>query len=341
MNTIHFIGYSAVHPSDFHFETTTAPGQYTLLLVSTPVQFLAGGQWLEYPEGTAMLYAPGQHICYRACGETYQNDWMRFTSDDPLVTQFPLPGIPFPVSDTAYCHNLIKLLTWEASLSSDDSDQIISNLLKALFLRLRQDTARRETSAHASRLLQLHKKIYNSPHLPWNIRSMADELHLSAGYLQILYKKTFGVSCMDDVIASRIRMAREQLAYTDKPVAEIADACGYRNVEHFCRQFRQQTGFTPGAFRRSVPSALPQNNVSAPGASLLHNASVPDASLLHNGMKHAKKETPPKASPEDASFLKHASPFSGMPHYNVAGSDLPSDVLDSEGNILPPHKPEF
>lgn len=314
MNTIHFIGYSAVHPSDFYFETTTAPGQYTLLLVSTPVQFLLDERWLEYPAGTAILYAPGQSICYRACRETYQNDWLRFSSDDPLVTQFPLTGIPFPVSDAAYCHNLFKLLTWEASLSSADSDLIIANLLQALFLRLRQDTARRETSVHAARLLQLHKKIYNSPHLPWNINSMADELHLSAGYLQILYKKMFGISCMEDVIACRIRMAREQLTYTDKPVTEIADACGYRNVEHFCRQFRQQTGLTPSAFRRSTP-----NTLSAQAA--------------------GKKETAPDISSDAVSYSKCAAPtpFISLSHYNVAGSDMPSDVLDSEGNIIPPH----
>lgn len=317
MNTIHFIGYSAVHPSAFCFNTTAAPGQYTLLLVSTPVQFLLDGQWQEYPAGTAILYAPGQPVCYRACRETYQNDWMRFSSDDSLVTQFPLTGIPFPVSDAAYCHNLIKLLTWEASLSSSESDMIISNLLQTLFLRLRQDTARRETSVHASRLLQLHKKIYNSPQLPWNIRSMADELHLSAGYLQILYKKMFGISCMDDVIASRIRMAREQLTYTEKPVAEIADSCGYHNVEHFCRQFRQQTGLTPGAFRRSTLGPL-----SAPA--------------------EKKKGTAPVISSDAVPYSKctaHA-PFISPSHYNVAGSDLPSDVLDSEGNIIPPHTDE-
>lgn len=308
MNIIHFIGYSAVHPSDFYFETTTAPGQYTLLLVSTPIQFLLDGQWQEYPAGTAMLYAPEQSICYRACQETYQNDWMRFSSDDPLVTRFPLTGIPFPVSDTAYCHNLIKLLTWEASLSSADSDLIISNLLQALFLRLRQDTARQETSVHASRLLQLHRKIYNNPHLPWNIRSMAEELHLSAGYLQILYKKTFGISCMDDVIANRIRMAKEQLTYTEKAIAEIADACGYRNVEHFCRQFRRQTGLTPGAFRRDAPVPLsPQADKKRGTAANVSSVPVP---------------------------------FSSLPHYNVAGSDMPSDVMDSNGNIIPSHTDE-
>lgn len=316
MNIIHFIGYSAVHPSDFLFEMTNAPGQYTLLLVSTPVQFLLEGQWQEYPAGTAMLYAPGQPICYRACRETYQNDWLRFSSDDPLVTQFPLMGVPFPVSDTAYCHNLLKLLTWETSLSSADSELTISHLLQVLFLRLRQDTIRRETSTHAPQLLHLYKKIYNSPYLPWSIRSMAEELHLSAGYLQILYKKMFGVSCMDDVITSRIRMAREQLAYTEKPVSEIADSCGYRNVEHFCRQFRQQTGLTPGTFRRRALETL-----AAPF--------------------EAKKDGSREFPGSDLSS-EYAAPnyHNVLSHYNVAGSDLPSDVLDAEGNILPPQVEE-
>lgn len=325
MNTIHFIGYSAVHTSDFLYELTPAPpDQYTLLLVFTPVQFMLEGQWEEFPAGTSILYAPGQPICYRACRETYQNDWIRFSTDEPLVTQFPLTGVPFSVSDTEYCHLLIKLLTWESSLVSTDSDSLaVSNLLQTLFLRLSKDTARREANPHASQLLRLHKKICNSPQLPWSIHAMAQELHLSAGYLQILYRKMFGVSCMDDVIAGRIQKAREQLAYTEKPVSEVADACGYRNVEHFCRQFRQQTGMTPGAFRRDYSSAF----------STRTNTS---------GRMAQKEEASPDIASENASYTKNTdpAPFISLSHYNIAGSDIPSDALDPNGNILPPRIPE-
>ncbi|MDE5950341.1 MAG: AraC family transcriptional regulator, partial [Acetatifactor sp.] len=149
-----------------------------------------------------------------------------------------------------------------------------------------------------------------------NIRSMAQEMHLSAGYLQILYRKMFGVSCMDDVIAGRIRKARELLAYTEKPVSEIADDCGYHNVEHFCRQFRQQTGLTPGAFRRNF----------------LRAAIPPDT---------AKKGTPQEMFPGIVPYPKYTepTPFKSLSHYNVAGSEIPSDAMDSDGNILPPHEP--
>lgn len=302
MNIIHFIGYSAVHPSDFQFEMVTAPGQYTLLLTATAVQFLLDGKWQEYPAGTSILYAPGQPICYRACQDTYQNDWIRFTSDDPLVTQFPLIGVPFPVSDTDYCHHLFKLLTWETSLTTGNSDLIISNLLQVLFLRLRQDTALRQAVPHAAALLQLRKKIHNRPHLPWTIQTMAQELHLSTGYTQILYKQFFGISCMDDVIDSRIRMAKEQLAYTEKPVAEIAEHCGYRNVEHFCRQFRQQTGLTPRAFRHDTPNSA--------------------MAMEHDSIKN---ETTPQSSYEavPAHTYIEPTPYVNRSHQNVAGPDMP------------------
>ena len=79
---------------------------------------------------------------------------------------------------------------------------------------------------------------------------MAEELHLSTSRLQTLYKQMFGISCMDDVIRRRLYRAKDRLKYTTTPIREIAEDCGYNNVEHFCRQFRQYNGCTPGQFRK-------------------------------------------------------------------------------------------
>jgi AraC-like DNA-binding protein len=32
-------------------------------------------------------------------------------------------------------------------------------------------------------------------------------------------------------------------------INEVARRCGYQNVEHFCRQFKQVTGFSPRKFQ--------------------------------------------------------------------------------------------
>ena len=48
----------------------------------------------------------------------------------------------------------------------------------------------------------------------------------------------------------RREQARVLLRNTVLPQQVIADLCGYCDEQYFCRDFRQQTGATPGRFRR-------------------------------------------------------------------------------------------
>lgn len=94
--------------------------------------------------------------------------------------------------------------------------------------------------------------IYNNPQLPWNINMMAAKLHLSPSHLQTLYRRQFGSSCMDNVIEGRLRRAQDLLEYSEYSIRDISEQCGYNNVEHFCRQFRQHNGCTPGQYRKNA-----------------------------------------------------------------------------------------
>ncbi len=261
MNEIDFVGYSATHPADFVYDV---PGGYTcylLLLITSAAELLINNEIIQVPANSAILYTPGYRIYYRAANEEYKNDWIRFRSDESFVEQFPVKNIPFSISDPEYCHTLIKLLTWESSFSSARSESIISHLLRVLFSKLHEGSINSAANLHTHELINLHKKIYNNPQLPWNISQMAEELHLSTSHLQTLYKKLFGSSCMDDVIEGRLRRAQDQLKYTAKSIQEIAESCGYNNVEHFCRQFRQHNGCTPGQYRKT---ATKNNEANSP-----------------------------------------------------------------------------
>lgn len=270
MNYIHFIGYDAVHPNDFTFDIPDGYDCYLLLITHTPAHFYIDGEIIEYPTHHAILYPPGHRIWYAACEASYSDDWIRFSSDETFVLNFPLLAHPFPVSDPDYCHNLIQLLTWEtsqwsgtsrlfrhaytadapASVSSKE-ELITSQLLRILFLKLHKDAYHHFASPHDHELLMLRRQISNNPQLSWNVREMAESLHISMGHLQLLYKQKFGISCMDDVIDFRLRKAMDLLTYTNQSISEIAEQCGYRNVEHFCRQFRKCIGISPGKFRKS------------------------------------------------------------------------------------------
>lgn len=259
MNEIDFIGYSATHSNDFVYDVPNGHTCYLLLLISSTAELLIDNDIMQVPANSAILYTPGYRVYYRAANEEYKNDWIRFHSDESFVEQFPLKNVPFSVSDPEYCHTLIKLLTWESSFVSASSESVISHLLRVLFSKLYESSADSPANLHTHALIDLHKKIYNNPQFPWNINQMSEELHLSTSRLQTLYKKLFGSSCMDDVIEGRLRRAQDQLKYTSKSIQEIAESCGYNNVEHFCRQFRQHNGCTPGQYRK----ASAKNNEAA------------------------------------------------------------------------------
>lgn len=251
MNEIDFIGYSATHSNDFVYDVPNGYTCYLLLLITSTAELLIDNEIVPVPANSAILYTPGYRIYYRAANEEYKNDWIHFHSDESFVAQFPLKNVPFSVSDPEYCHTLIKLLTWESSFTSAGSEAIISHLLRVLFSKLYESSADSTANLHTHALINLHKKIYNNPQLPWNISQMSKELHLSTSHLQTLYKKLFGSSCMDDVIEGRLRRAQDQLKYTSNSIQEVAESCGYNNVEHFCRQFRQHNGCTPGQYRKA------------------------------------------------------------------------------------------
>ena len=89
-----------------------------------------------------------------------------------------------------------------------------------------------------------------NPQREWDIELIAKEIGISRSHLQRLYKQFFSVSCLDDVITARINKAKSLLRHTDLRIQEIAVQCGYQNVSHFMRQFKDKCGVTAMQYRK-------------------------------------------------------------------------------------------
>ena len=159
MTEIEFVGYSAVHPSDFIYDVPNGFTGYLLLLFDSPSELLIDGRLMRTAANSAILYTPGSRIYYRAAGEEYRNDWIRFRSDHSFVKLFPLTNTPFPVTDPEYCHQLFKLLTWESAFFSSESEANITHLLRVLFSKLREGIQNESPGIHDHELVALHKMI--------------------------------------------------------------------------------------------------------------------------------------------------------------------------------------
>lgn len=252
MTNIFYIGYDSEHTDSFVFDIPDGHDCWLLIVTQTPAIFWVNGELKEYPPYSAVLYQPKQKIYYRACSDKYINDWVRFDSTESYVTATKLPlGIPFSLDDPGYCHKLFQLLTTENHFNKDYKESSIDYLFRTLFNKLLESYFHVGISPQYHNLLNLRIEIHNNPSNNWTVPAMANFLHISPGYLQTIYKNTFGISCMDDVINSRIRLAKEYLFHGTHTIAEVATLCGYNNVEHFCRQFKQLTGYTPSTFGKN------------------------------------------------------------------------------------------
>jgi AraC-like DNA-binding protein len=81
--------------------------------------------------------------------------------------------------------------------------------------------------------------------------TVAAALHLSARSLhRQLADEGVTLQALKDEV--RRELAIEALTRTSRPVKQVAEAAGFSNEKSFARAFRQWTGQTPGAFRRST-----------------------------------------------------------------------------------------
>ena len=83
-----------------------------------------------------------------------------------------------------------------------------------------------------------------------NVEEVAKKFMLSQSYFSYLFKSITAKTFTEYVNGIRISKAMELLRNTDERVIDICYETGFRNVNHFNRLFRQQTGVSPLLYRK-------------------------------------------------------------------------------------------
>ncbi len=250
------------HDGDFIYDFPGGFDSWLLLLVHTKSIFKINGEYKEFPPDCLVLYKPHMPIYYRAAGDFYSDDWMHFNCSDTDINLSLIPlGQPVHTPLAAQCNSLFQLLCVENYLDNEYKNQSINSLINLLIYKLSESSHINDFSKKHSDLVELRKEIYKYPGEAWTLSSMAAKVFMSESHLQALYKKTFGISCINDVISARIQLAKSLLLYTEYTITYIATSCGYNSTQHFFRQFNRVVGCSPNSYRKSLrPSGNNSSN---------------------------------------------------------------------------------
>ena len=85
---------------------------------------------------------------------------------------------------------------------------------------------------------------------PLTLEAVSTAIGFSPNYFSTLFKRETGEGFAKYLARIRMEEARSLLRESRLPVAEICRRVGYEDIKHFTRTFKQESGITPGEFRK-------------------------------------------------------------------------------------------
>jgi AraC family transcriptional regulator, activator of mtrCDE len=252
------------------------------------VQRMQAGDIVLFPGGRAHTLHDGSGKRARAASRRDENGLTIATnggtrdSADILCGRFLLPAVPSQLlrdhlpallivsssagqegsaRDAAFAASrlarLIDLMREEALEQRPGYAMAVSQLSGALFaLTLRcasESGAARQgllALAQRPRLQPAVAALFDAPEAPWTLPQLAARCHMSRATFVRHFEEALGRSASDVLTDIRMALAGRTLAQTQRPIAEIAEAVGYRSDAAFQRIFKRRVGLTPAQWRK-------------------------------------------------------------------------------------------
>ena len=84
------------------------------------------------------------------------------------------------------------------------------------------------------------------------LNRLAEMFNISKTYLSNLFRRETGVTLTEYIHQVRMRKAITLINSSALPVAAIATACGYNDINYFTRIFKRTYGLSPKQYQKSV-----------------------------------------------------------------------------------------
>lgn len=208
-------------------------GSGTTRLVRSGSTSFGAGSMLLYPPGERhdqTMDDPGVDVCLQ-----FELDHAERLGGGLLAASVTDPRLRRECEDLAASHVL------DDPLRRSELDHRIAALLFGLAAQPTDDLD------HAARARDLIARDYASLR---RLSDVARKIGISEDHLRHLFTDRYGMGPGQWLLAVRIDRARDLLARSTLPLADIASDCGFRSIFHLSAAFRRETGTSPMRWRR-------------------------------------------------------------------------------------------
>ena len=243
--------------TDSHIRRYAGRNDYQLIYICEGqcVVTLEGSVCIAYP-GDCVLYRPGEVQDYLLAKNTQPRTyWIHFNGEacQKLFESLSLQNVHIiKAEQNREIEHLVSRICQYYNLEIPNREAICSGLMQSVLALLSNEHHKQNPHAEGKgkdKISELISRMKMVPNLNITVSKCADFCGMSKPHFARVFKQITGMPPVQFVLKLRIDRAKELLDFTDKPIAEIAEASGFSNQNYFARTFKQFTGMSPTQYR--------------------------------------------------------------------------------------------
>ena len=230
-----------------------------ILVVSGSGTFIYKGKKYELKSGDHLFIDCKKPYSHESTDtDPWELMWVHFNG--VLMEQYYLyfssktPSIAFRPEDPSEFNTILENLMMLVPKKSANSELLASHLLNNLITRILIENTgqtKKDINTTEEKIQQIKDFLDENFQKKIPLDMIADEFFISKYHMSREFKKAYGITIANYIIAKRITHAKELLRFTEMQIEEIGRLCGIEDNSYFNKVFRKFEDITASEYRKN------------------------------------------------------------------------------------------